>query len=285
MRQAERSPITWHINVHNAGRMIPLETVNGVVIREKQIGESDKALAVLTREIGLIEVMAKGAMKINSKLSGSTQLFMYSKLCLNKSKDRFYLNSCEPLDLFYNIRLDMCKYALACYFADIIHYTIQLNEPCDIITRLLLNTLYFLDNGKVSNRTLKTIFEFRHICEIGMMPQLLCCRRCYRYSTDIGLNMYMDMKDSTLLCEDCKNELAKAPEPLPDMIKLSPKTVEQLRYIALSEYKHLYKIKLNSDEETVLSDITENYLQEKLGVVFRSLNFYKSIEFKEKEHG
>lgn len=253
-----------------------METVNGVIIREKQMGENDKALAVLTREIGLIEVMAKGAMKITSKNSSSTQLFMYSKLCLNESKGRYYLNSSEPQNLFYNIRLDVKKYALACYFADIIHYTIQLYEPCDVITRLLLNTLYFLDNGKVSNEMLKIIFEFRHMCEIGMMPQLLCCRKCYRYSTDIGLDMYLDMKDSMLICEDCCAE-SSSDGVSDSLLRLSPETVEQLRYIALSEYKDLYKLKVADKDLDKLSFITEEYMQTKLGVSFRSLSFYKSL--------
>lgn len=253
-----------------------METVNGVIIREKQIGENDKALAVLTREMGLIEVIAKGAMKITSKNASSTQLFMYSKLCLNESKGRYYLNSSEPQNLFYNIRLDVKKFALACYFADIIHYTIQLHEPCDVITRLLLNTLYFLDNGKVSNEMLKIIFEFRHMCEIGMMPQLLCCRKCYRYSTDLGLDMFLDMKDSMLICEDCCAE-ASSDGVSDSLLKLSPETVEQLRYIALSEYKDLYKLKAADKDLDKLSFITEEYMQTKLGVSFRSLGFYKSL--------
>lgn len=251
-----------------------METVNGVIIREKQIGENDKALAVLTREMGLIEVLAKGAMKITSKNASSTQLFMYSKLCLNNSKDRFYLNSSEPQNLFYNIRLDVKKYALACYFADIVHYTIQLNEPCDVITRLLLNTLYFLDNGRVPTELLKAIFEFRHTCEIGMMPQLLCCRRCYRYSTDFGLDMYLDLNDSMLICEDCYDAGYTSDH---DMIRLSPELVEHLRYIALTEYKDLYKVTVSARELEKLSFVTEEYIQEKLGVRFKSLGFYKSL--------
>lgn len=262
--------------------MVSLETVNGVIIREKQIGEQDKAIAVLTKEMGVIEALAKGAMKINSKLGSATQLFTYSKLCFNKNKDRYYLNSCEPINLFYNIRLEMDKYALACYFADIIHYTIQINEPCENVARLMMNTLYFLDNGKVSNETLKAIFEFRHICEIGLMPQLLCCRRCYRYSTDLGLNMYFDMKDSMLLCEDCYNrqhaeENDEDEEDTSHMYKLSPQTVEILRYIALCDQKKLFHLKMSEKRERSVSFITEEYLETKLDVRFNALTFYRSI--------
>ncbi len=250
-----------------------MTTVTGVIIREKRVGENDKILTVLTRECGLIEITAKGALKMGSKNGSNTQLFMYSRLCFNDSRGRYYINSSESVNSFYNIRLDVKKYALACYFSDIILYTIQQNEQCDIITRLLLNTLYFLDNGKTDCSVLKPIFEFRHICEIGMRPQLLCCRNCCRYSTDLGLDMYFDMRGGTLVCEDCY----EASDDDSGTVKLRPRTVENLRYIALTDYKDLFKLRPDADESGRLSLITERYLQIRLGRSFRSLGFYKSI--------
>ena len=87
-------------------------TTNGIVIREKNFGENDKFIDILTDNYGVIEIMVKGSKKINSQNSSSTQLFAYSKFCLESKKDKYYLNSCEPIKIFYDIRLDIDKLSL-----------------------------------------------------------------------------------------------------------------------------------------------------------------------------
>ncbi len=246
-----------------------LQTVTGVILRERQMGESDRIITVLTREIGLIEVTAKGSMKITSKTASSVQLFMYSKLCVNPSRNRYYLNSAEPINTFYNVRLDVEKYTLACYFSELIQFSILPGQPCDIITRLLLNTLYFLDNGRVEHRMLKPIFELRFLCEIGHLPALLGCNVCNIYEAD---PMYFNLYDGKLTCGDC----SKVGE-ITNIIRLSPKILDAIRYISLIDYKDLYKIKLSVPDRQELSQITEDYVRAQLGKSFKTLEFYKSI--------
>ena len=62
--------------------MIILE---GIVLKERSVGEQDKFIDILTKEKGVIEVSVKGAKKINGKTGGSAQLFAYSRFCLNQS--------------------------------------------------------------------------------------------------------------------------------------------------------------------------------------------------------
>ena len=84
----------------------------GIVLRERLVGEHDKFLDVLTKNSGIIEITAKGAGKIGGKSRSSAQLFAYSKFCLNKKGDRYYLNSAEPIHIFYGLRDSLEKIAL-----------------------------------------------------------------------------------------------------------------------------------------------------------------------------
>lgn len=246
-----------------------MQTVTGVIIRDFQVGDNDKIITVLTREIGLIDVTCKGAMKITSKSSGSTDLFMFSKLCINQSKNRYFLNSAEPIYPFYNIRLDIEKFSLASYFAEVIRYSILQEQPCDIITRLLLNSLYFLDNDKVEHRMIKPIFELRFMCELGHLPALLGCNVCNVYEADI---MYFNLYDGKLTCENC----SKVGE-ITNIVALTPKLLEAIRYISLIDYKDLFKIKLSIPDRQKLSSITEEYTRLHLSKSFKTLDFYKSV--------
>ena len=59
-----------------------LRKVNGVVLRELQMKESDKVITVLTRELGVISIYAKGAMRLKNKFHSSTGLFTYSEFVI-----------------------------------------------------------------------------------------------------------------------------------------------------------------------------------------------------------
>ena len=87
-------------------------TVKGLVIRERQSGDNDKILSVLTDTNGLVEVCAKGVKKANAKNAAISQTFAYSTLSLTEGKNYYILNSGEPIRLFYDVRLDMGRFAL-----------------------------------------------------------------------------------------------------------------------------------------------------------------------------
>ena len=49
----------------------------GIVLKERIVGEQDKFIDILTKEHGLMEISVKGARKINGKSGSSAQLFAY----------------------------------------------------------------------------------------------------------------------------------------------------------------------------------------------------------------
>lgn len=53
-------------------------TLKALVVRENKIGESSKAVTVLSSELGIIDIFIRGGAK-SSKSTSSTQLFSYSK--------------------------------------------------------------------------------------------------------------------------------------------------------------------------------------------------------------
>ena len=95
-----------------------MKTINGIVIKQRSFGESDKFADILTNE-GIIEIPVKGVKKITSKNSSSVQLFAYSRLCIDERNGRKFLNSAEPIHIFYGLRDNLKKLSLASYFADI----------------------------------------------------------------------------------------------------------------------------------------------------------------------
>ena len=118
-----------------------LITTVGAVISVRDVGDNDRFITVLSPDMGLVEISVKGAKKLGSGNNASTQLFACSKFCFRERSGRYYLNSSEPVKIFYGLRLDMQKLALASYFSEIITCAVTAGQTANDIYRLFLNSL------------------------------------------------------------------------------------------------------------------------------------------------
>lgn len=74
-------------------------TTDGLIIREQNIGDNDKLVTVLTRDMGVISAYAAGSKSIKSKKGSSTCLLSYSSFVLKKK---------ENISVFRNHLLSKC---------------------------------------------------------------------------------------------------------------------------------------------------------------------------------
>ena len=61
-------------------------TTDGVVLKETSIGESDRVVTILSRELGIIRAFVTGAKKVGSKNSAATSLLCYGTYSVYKTK-------------------------------------------------------------------------------------------------------------------------------------------------------------------------------------------------------
>lgn len=248
-------------------------TLKGLIIREKIRGENSKVITVLCSEFGIIDIFVRGGLK-SGKLTSSTQLFSYSKLCIEEKKDssgqiNYYINSAESIDLFYELRLDAKKTALACYFTDLLCYSRIESCHCGELLKLTLNTLFFLNKGNRDIELLKSIFEFRLLCELGFRPYLVGCNNCYKYESNL---MHFNFKSGLLECEDCCNN----PNSIYDF-QFDKTLLYIVRYIALTEYEKLFNFKISSAYQKKLTNFTEQFVAYHFTNNFETLRFYKLL--------
>ena len=249
-----------------------LVTVMGLVIAERNIGENDRFIDILTAEYGVVELCVKGAQKITGKNNASTQLLAYSKFCISRRHEIYYLNSSEPVKIFYKLRLDMKKLALASYFIEISKLCVTTGQSAKDAMSLLLNTLHFLSEDLRSPEFLKSVFEMRFMSEIGLLPQLIGCRDCYKYEAD---EMYFMIDRACLLCGE-HFEYRDFEENYYH-VKLTKTVLHTLRFICLAEMKRVFNFKIGEESQKLLSEVTEKYILTHLARNFKTLDFYKQI--------
>ena len=244
-------------------------TAEGIVLKERSSGEQDKFIDILTKDRGVLELSVKGAKKINGKSGSSTQLFAYSKFCINERGERLYLNSAEPIHIFYGLRSSLTKISLASYFADVLRYCIDAEAQSGDIMRLYLNTLHYLENDSRSEAMLRSVFELRFLSEIGFMPDVLACRGCGAFEPQ---ELFFSVGDGGFYCGDCGKELEND-----RYMRLKLPVLRAVRHIVLSDYERLFNFRVSDEMQKMLSLFTENYLLTHIGRGFQTLDFYKSL--------
>lgn len=239
---------------------------DGLILKEQNIGEADKLVTVLTRHNGLVRAFVRGAKSLKNRKNSATGMFCYSKLSLYKSRDSYIITEAEPLETFFGLRSDLERIALAQYFSQLLLTLVQENEESSRYLRLILNSLYFLANGKRPPEQIKAITELRLMCIAGFMPNLIACERCGEYETD---TMYLDIEHGLLYCENCISSDA--------VFELDLGLVRGLRHIVFSDFEKIYSFKMDENALADLSFITEKYLLARLHKSFTTLDFYKDI--------
>ena len=244
-------------------------TLRGLVIREYPVGENDKFIHILTKERGVVEVYVRGVRKMISRNAGGTQLFAYSDFSLRQTGNKYYLDSCQIVNLFYKIRENIQSLALADYISEVLTFATGHIEQQEDVMRLTLNIFHFLANGKRDCRLLKAIFEMRFMSEIGMMPDIVCCSRCMTYTCD---DMCIDLVSTKLYCTKCYRGRNDGTQ-----MRMNKSVVHALRHIIFADFDRLFNFRMSDNSMNNLAKITEKYLLTHMGRNFKTLDFYKKL--------
>lgn len=241
-------------------------TAPGLVIREQTIGESDKLITVLTAQYGLVRAFSRGAKKTKSKKLAATSLLAYSDFSFTKAKDAFSVEDALVKEVFFELRNDVEKMALAQYFCELANEFCEEDYESEEVLRLFLNALWLLKSDKKSPLFIKSVVEFRLMALSGYMPALLACDKCGEYESDI---MYFSPENGKIYCEDCIPQGSK--------YRVNSSVVQAMRYVSLSDFEKIFSFSLTDDALKSFSVVSEGYLLHKTERKFKTLDFYKTI--------
>ena len=154
-----------------------LYRVTALVLRHRDLGETDRILTLLTRERGKILAVAKGVRRPRSKLAAGAQLFCCSALQLAAGANLDIVTQCQVHWAFYNLRGDLTRLSYASYFADLADSFIEERDGSDQLFDLLFAALSQAERGQ-RLELLARVFELRLLNALGYAPELGGCIRC-----------------------------------------------------------------------------------------------------------
>ena len=223
----------------------------GIVIAENNMGDFDKMLTILTPN-GKISCSAKGARRPKSQLMAGTQFLCFGEYMMFKGSNTYTLNSCETIELFYNLRIDLDKLEYAAHITKIIQDVTDENQNTYKILQLYLNTLYVIANTEMDLKFITSIFKLRLMCLLGFKPRLDRCVTCGNEEVN-----NFSFKDNGLKCEACSKQDTGT-------IQISESTKNALKYIAVAPAKKLFSFNISDENKKQLEIISKIYTNEKL---------------------
>lgn len=122
---------------------------DGLVLREYQtIAESDRFVAILTRERGPCAGIGRGARKMNSRAGAATQQLCYARFSLIPGRDKYIVEDAQPQEVFFPLRQQVERLALGQYFCELALHLTPTDAPAPEHLRLLLQCPAFSRRGQ-----------------------------------------------------------------------------------------------------------------------------------------
>ncbi len=238
----------------------------GLILREyPSIAENDRFVAILTRDAGLLRASARGAKKLHSRLGAGTQPLCYARLHLIPGRDKYIVEDARPLEVFFPLRQDVEKLALAQYFCELALHMTPTDAPAEEHLRLLLNGLHYLAQGGRQPLLVKAVVEGRLLCLEGYAPDLSGCCRCGQETGEL----WFSPLEGTLFCGAC----ARPGDALP----VSPGMLAALRHVLYGEFERCFAFSLPPEELKRLAMLTERFLLAQTPRRYPTLEFYHAV--------
>lgn len=183
------------------------ETVTpAVVVRTRAFGESDRIVTFLTRDLGKIAGIAKGAQRSKRRFVNVLEPFTHVDvtLRLRSASDLAFVNACVLRDAPISLARDLVKFAYASYVLELTDRMVREREAGPDTYELVRDALAVLEHGEAEPGVLRA-FELHLLRLTGYEPDLGRCRRC---GTDVasGATMYVHPARGGVLCARCRGE-------------------------------------------------------------------------------
>lgn len=233
--------------------------VQGIVIKRRDLGESDRLITILTKEKGKITAIARGSRKAKSKLKGYLELFRYDYFNLAVGKVFDIITAAETLETFDGFSRSLKKLSLASYCIEVTDRLVGEREPLEAVFDLLLESLRFLKKNSRHLDLLPSYFILSLGSLLGFQPEFY---RSVASDKKLAMNdelFYSAQGGGLLSAKEAASEM--------DAFSVSHKAVKVLRLLTESAPGVLVQLKLDpatTDEvKKVAAAFSELILEEK----------------------
>ncbi len=150
-------------------------TTVGINLKAMPLGESDRLLSVLSRDRGLLKVVAPHCRGSRSKLGGRVDLFVVNQLFIAKGRSLDRILQAETLLTYHGLTTQLARITAAQYLGEVVLY--QAAQPQPELFDLLCASLDQLQQVSSRDALAVLLRSLYHLLDlVGIAPQWHQCR-------------------------------------------------------------------------------------------------------------
>lgn len=218
-----------------------MKTTNfrGIVISARDYKENDKLLNILTADLGLLTVVARGVKSPKSKLKPYAQSFCFADFETAGKGDMLVLTGVEPIDSFFDLTLDIDRLEGGFVVLEIARTLAKEGAGSGLLFLRVLKTLKILCYEDLGAK----LVLLKFLCDImameGFRLNLSKCASCNQAFLN---GAYLNTEDGDVVCVACKS---------PYSVFIPPAVWSSIKILNGIELEELRTIKI---KESILND-------------------------------
>ena len=235
--------------------------VEGIIINTKNYGDTSKILDILTKEYGVIGVIAKGCKSLKSNLRSVTDKLTYATFTIYFKKDKLsILSEASIINNFSNIKKDIEKISYASFLLDLTNQVYKQSESEELYNLLISSLTKINDN--FNPLIITNIIELKYLEYLGVMPNLDGCSICGSKNV-----ITLSSDKGGYLCKKCHTN-----EPL-----VSEKAIKLVRMYTLVDINKISKLDLNNKIVNEVNNFIDLYYDRYTGLYLKSKDFLNKL--------
>ncbi len=235
-----------------------IKKVEGIIINEKDFSESSKIIDVLTKEYGLISILAKGVKKLKSNLRGVTMKLTYGYFHIYYKEDK--LSTLIDIDIIDNLKVikkDLTKISYVVYICELVKQVIkQPNKETnnDEIYEITIAAILKI-NEEFDPKVITNIVELKMLSYLGVQPIIDKCIVC----GDTASIITISTDKGGFLCLQCRHN-----EPI-----ISDKAIKFIRMFYYLDISKITKLNINNTIIREIDNFIDQYYDKHTGLYLR----------------
>lgn len=241
----------------------------GIVLRRRDFGESDRILVLFTRKLGRISGIAKGSRKPSSRNAGHLELFMRSSFLISRGRNLHLITQADVIDSYESLRSDLSGIGQGSYIIELVD-AVTYEEGSNLqLYELLITTLEALDSGQ-DPAMISHFFELHLLGLVGFQPEFFICVECGNQITE--QDQFISGELGGVVCPSCASKINGV------IIRpVSARILKYLRHIQRSSLQDLMALNIPAEVLKGLDDVIHYYLTHTLEGQLNSPDFINRI--------
>lgn len=235
--------------------------IDGIVLKKQPYQETSELLTILTRDIGKINVLARGSLKPNGPLFGATQLYTYGVFDMHLRTGLSTMYKAEAKRL-YTVSSDIYSQIGYAYIAELFLYCFEERIATPHLFDWVVEGYRLLEQPEVLYYVLtQTLFLFQKTIDEPLIYEE--CTHCRKKEAPmIGFSFF----NRGFVCKNCEEHLQYGVE------------TKLMRLIVALEKKELLDSnQMSVNEWKMLFFHYSTYFKDQLGIIPKSIHVLKQL--------